>query len=124
MIIYQEKVKELERKLNSLEECVNLKQEKQSIPEKSSEQEVPNSYCMNPTTSREENRQYQVNVIEFSDYELRQATNNFHHLNKIGQGGFGPVYFGKLRGRHVAVKMFNPRGRQGYVEFEQEVNHH
>lgn len=76
---------------------------------------------MSLTTGREQNRQYQVNIIEFSDYELRQATNNFHCSNKIGQGGFGPVYWGKLRGRNVAVKMFNPRGRQGHFEFEQEV---
>jgi len=60
LILYQKKVKELERKLNSLEEYANLKQGKQSIPEKSSEQEVPNSHCMNPTTSREENRQYHI----------------------------------------------------------------
>ena len=37
--------------------------------------------------------------------------------NKIGQGGFGPVYCVKLRGRNVAVKMFNARGRQGHFEF-------
>ncbi|WVZ99774.1 hypothetical protein U9M48_045025 [Paspalum notatum var. saurae] len=75
---------------------------------------------MNPTASREQNRQHQVNIIELSYYELKQATNNFHHSNKIGQGGFGPVYFGKLRGQNVAVKMFNPHGRQGHFKFEQE----
>ncbi|KAL6848758.1 hypothetical protein ACP4OV_021341 [Aristida adscensionis] len=114
------KVKELERKLHFLEEEVNLKEEKQSRPQEPSEQEVPYSHCVNPTTRRKQYRQSPINVIEYSNYELRQATDNFHHSKKIGQGGFGPVYRGKLQGRLVAIKMFNPRGRQGYFEFEQE----
>ena len=62
LILHQEKVKELERKLNFLEEGINLKQEKQPIPEESSEQEVVNSCCGNLTTSREQNRKYQVHI--------------------------------------------------------------
>ena len=29
-------------------------------------------------------------LIEFN--KLAAATNNFHEANKLGQGGFGPVY--------------------------------
>ena len=39
-----------------------------------------------------------VNLIKlqelplFNLHELASATNNFHQSNKLGQGGFGPVY--------------------------------
>lgn len=35
---------------------------------------------------------------EFSYQELAKATNNFSIDNKIGQGGFGAVYYAELRG--------------------------
>jgi chitin elicitor receptor kinase 1 len=36
---------------------------------------------------------------EFSYKELANATDNFSLANKIGQGGFGEVYYGELRGK-------------------------
>lgn len=36
--------------------------------------------------------------VEFSYEELAKATNDFSMANKIGQGGFGAVYYGELRG--------------------------
>jgi chitin elicitor receptor kinase 1 len=35
---------------------------------------------------------------EFSYEELANATNNFNMANKIGQGGFGEVYYAELNG--------------------------
>lgn len=35
--------------------------------------------------------------VEFSYDELASATNNFSMANKIGEGGFGAVYYGELR---------------------------
>lgn len=35
---------------------------------------------------------------EFSYEELANATNNFNLAKKIGQGGFGEVYYGELNG--------------------------
>ncbi|MQM09845.1 hypothetical protein Taro_042730 [Colocasia esculenta] len=58
--------------------------------------------------------------IRFSYTELRQATDNFSV--KLGQGGFGSVYLGKLPdGSRVAVKKLEGIG-QGKKEFRAEVS--
>ncbi|KAG2601235.1 hypothetical protein PVAP13_5KG575300 [Panicum virgatum] len=50
------------------------------------------------------------------------ATDSFALHNKIGEGGFGPVYMGKLEdGQEVAVKRLSRRSMQGAVEFKNEV---
>ena len=36
--------------------------------------------------------------MEFSYEELAKATDDFSIANKIGQGGFGAVYYAELRG--------------------------
>lgn len=36
--------------------------------------------------------------VEFSYEELATATDNFNLANKIGEGGFGSVYYAELRG--------------------------
>jgi hypothetical protein len=44
-------------------------------------------------------------VGNFSIEEIFKATENFSPVNKIGEGGFGTVYKGRLRdGTLVAVK--------------------
>ncbi|CAI0468095.1 unnamed protein product [Linum tenue] len=50
------------------------------------------------------------------------ATNNFSNANKLGQGGFGPVYKGKLQdGQEIAVKRLSLTSKQGLEEFRNEV---
>lgn len=50
------------------------------------------------------------------------ATNNFSHINKLGQGGFGHVYKGRLPGgREIAVKRLSRMSGQGLEEFKNEV---
>nr|WIL59861.1 nodulation protein [Melilotus officinalis] len=50
------------------------------------------------------------------------ATDNFSEKNKIGEGGFGPVYLGKLgSGLEIAVKRLSQSSRQGMREFINEV---
>ncbi|XP_057531294.1 cold-responsive protein kinase 1-like isoform X1 [Amaranthus tricolor] len=62
------------------------------------------------------------NVKIFKYKELQHATDNFSQLNKIGEGGFGLVYKGKLRdGTMVAVKVLSPESRQGLREFVTEL---
>ncbi|KAJ9671890.1 hypothetical protein PVL29_025523 [Vitis rotundifolia] len=53
---------------------------------------------------------------------LLNATNNFSSDNKLGEGGFGPVYKGILQeGQEIAVKMMLKTSRQGLEEFKNEV---
>ncbi|PHT93088.1 G-type lectin S-receptor-like serine/threonine-protein kinase, partial [Capsicum annuum] len=50
------------------------------------------------------------------------ATNNYSSENKLGEGGFGPVYKGKFPdGREVAVKRLSRTSVQGLVEFKNEL---
>ncbi|KAF5472075.1 hypothetical protein F2P56_008821 [Juglans regia] len=54
--------------------------------------------------------------------ELASATNDFHQSNKLGEGGFGPVYKGKLLdGQEIAVKRLARTSGQGLEEFMNEV---
>ncbi|KAK1419590.1 hypothetical protein QVD17_28794 [Tagetes erecta] len=58
----------------------------------------------------------------FSLYEVSRATGNFNVSNKIGEGGFGPVYKGVLEdGREIAVKRLSETSQQGLDEFRNEV---
>ncbi|XP_048422237.1 LEAF RUST 10 DISEASE-RESISTANCE LOCUS RECEPTOR-LIKE PROTEIN KINASE-like 1.2 [Pyrus x bretschneideri] len=50
------------------------------------------------------------------------AMDNFSTENKLGQGGFGPVYKGKLaEGKEIAVKRLSSTSGQGAVEFKNEM---
>ncbi|XP_042940868.1 G-type lectin S-receptor-like serine/threonine-protein kinase At1g11410 isoform X2 [Carya illinoinensis] len=50
------------------------------------------------------------------------ATDNFSAANRLGQGGFGPVYKGQLaNGQEIAVKTLSKSSRQGTEEFKNEV---
>ncbi|KAL6207012.1 hypothetical protein ACLB2K_024257 [Fragaria x ananassa] len=50
------------------------------------------------------------------------ATNNFSSSNKLGEGGFGPVYKGKLpEGKEIAVKRLSRSSGQGVEEFKNEM---
>ncbi|XP_072984791.1 cysteine-rich receptor-like protein kinase 44 [Typha latifolia] len=53
---------------------------------------------------------------------IQAATNNFSKANKLGEGGFGPVYRGALSGgAEIAVKRLSTKSRQGNMEFRNEV---
>ncbi|CAJ1952576.1 unnamed protein product [Sphenostylis stenocarpa] len=54
--------------------------------------------------------------------ELLRATNNFHQDNKIGEGGFGSVYFGRTsKGVQIAVKRLKTMTAKAEMEFAVEV---
>ncbi|KAL2327800.1 hypothetical protein Fmac_021227 [Flemingia macrophylla] len=53
---------------------------------------------------------------------LANATEDFSTKNKLGEGGFGPVYKGKLPdGQELAVKRLSKKSGQGLEEFKNEV---
>ncbi|XP_028119163.1 G-type lectin S-receptor-like serine/threonine-protein kinase At1g61550 isoform X2 [Camellia sinensis] len=54
--------------------------------------------------------------------KILAATDNFSTTNKLGEGGFGPVYMGKLEdGQQVAVKRLSSHSGQGVEEFKNEI---
>ncbi|KAG7975915.1 hypothetical protein I3843_06G123900, partial [Carya illinoinensis] len=62
-----------------------------------------------------------VELPLFSYESVSAATDNFSTANKLGEGGFGPVYKGKLlKGQEIAVKMLSKRSGQGLEEFRNE----
>ncbi|XP_057442353.1 cysteine-rich receptor-like protein kinase 44 [Lotus japonicus] len=60
--------------------------------------------------------------LQFNFDTIRVATNDFSDSNKIGEGGFGAVYSGKLtNGQDIAVKRLSMNSGQGDIEFKNEV---
>ncbi|KAI4346187.1 hypothetical protein L6164_013259 [Bauhinia variegata] len=69
--------------------------------------------------SKEENGH---GITVFSYASVLTATDNFSSENKLGEGGFGPVYKGKLKtGKEVAIKRLSRSSRQGSIEFKNEL---
>ncbi|KAI8548182.1 hypothetical protein RHMOL_Rhmol07G0252900 [Rhododendron molle] len=66
-----------------------------------------------------------ISIVELSQYEFETisvATDNFSASNKLGQGGFGAVYKGRLlNGQEIAVKRLAKESLQGEIEFKNEV---
>ncbi|XP_077243478.1 cysteine-rich receptor-like protein kinase 10 isoform X2 [Tasmannia lanceolata] len=59
-------------------------------------------------------------LIDFGT--VKDATDNFSTANKLGEGGFGPVYKGILPdGKEIAVKRLSRNSGQGLEEFKNEV---
>ncbi|KAL1298963.1 hypothetical protein HN51_043262 [Arachis hypogaea] len=63
--------------------------------------------------------------IEVPFYTYRSivaATDNFSESNKLGRGGYGPVYKGRfLGGQDIAVKRLSSFSTQGLEEFKNEI---
>ncbi|KAK4851858.1 hypothetical protein QYF36_018984 [Acer negundo] len=66
-----------------------------------------------------------IENLELPLFELdtiANATNNFSFNNKLGEGGFGPVYKGTLvDGQEIAVKRLSNISTQGINELKNEV---
>ncbi|KAG6673503.1 hypothetical protein I3842_16G115400 [Carya illinoinensis] len=61
-----------------------------------------------------------LQVYSYADIEM--ATNKFSFENKLGEGGYGPVYKGVLANKQeIAVKKLSKASTQGFEEFKNEV---
>ncbi|KAK6273837.1 PREDICTED: U-box domain-containing protein 52 isoform X1 [Theobroma cacao] len=62
-----------------------------------------------------------VRYRKYTIEEIEEATEKFSESMKIGEGGYGPVYKGKLDHTPVAIKVLRPDAAQGKKQFQQEV---
>ncbi|KAI3969382.1 hypothetical protein MKX01_019943 [Papaver californicum] len=70
----------------------------------------------------QELRGLDLNTSSFTLRQIKAATNTFAAENKIGEGGFGPVYKGYLLdGTIIAVKQLSSKSKQGNREFVNEI---
>ncbi|WJX89268.1 putative serine/threonine-protein kinase pbl19 [Trifolium repens] len=118
--------------------CFFFKEKCKSAPELQNKKNKKNSAFNRATNStgsissprsvkdlyREKEHTFRV----FSLQELRDATNGFNRMLKIGEGGFGSVYKGSILPPNgqgdpiiVAIKRLNTRGFQGHKEWLAEV---
>ncbi|XP_071697697.1 G-type lectin S-receptor-like serine/threonine-protein kinase At1g61370 isoform X1 [Rutidosis leptorrhynchoides] len=63
---------------------------------------------------------YELPIYNFK--QILASTDNFSNKNKLGEGGFGPVYKGMLDdGQKIAVKRLSGDSGQGVEEFKNEI---
>ncbi|GAB2215245.1 hypothetical protein Drorol1_Dr00019626 [Drosera rotundifolia] len=75
-----------------------------------------------PLAGRKRAKQGEADLPLFRFKAIAKATNNFSEESKLGEGGFGPVYKGVLKGgQEIAVKRLSKDSRQGLDEFKNEV---
>ncbi|XP_020114717.1 PTI1-like tyrosine-protein kinase At3g15890 [Ananas comosus] len=80
-------------------------------------------FCCRTILDRSEHgRKNATNWRVFSLKELHSATNSFNYDNKLGEGGFGSVYWGQLSdGSQIAVKRLKVLSNKAEQEFSIEV---
>ncbi|XP_072971790.1 PTI1-like tyrosine-protein kinase At3g15890 [Typha angustifolia] len=81
--------------------------------------------CMTVGRSESAGRSSKKNDYPWEIYTLKEllhATDNFHESNKLGEGGFGTVYWGRTsRGVEIAVKRLKAMTAKAEMEFAVEV---
>ncbi|KAF8379161.1 hypothetical protein HHK36_028590 [Tetracentron sinense] len=100
--------------------------ELKSVPELKDQTISDNSAAQRSIPELYEEKAHNLRVFSF--LELRNATNGFNRLLKIGEGGFGSVYKGSIKPADgqgdwivVAVKKLNKDSLQGHKQWVAEV---
>ncbi|XP_042411648.1 probable LRR receptor-like serine/threonine-protein kinase At1g53440 isoform X1 [Zingiber officinale] len=79
-------------------------------------------YFWRRDSKNDELKGMELQTWQFSLKCIKAATRNFDLSNKIGEGGFGPVYKGLLPdGLAIAVKQLSSKSKQGNREFLNEI---
>nr|XP_043623422.1 probable leucine-rich repeat receptor-like serine/threonine-protein kinase At3g14840 isoform X2 [Erigeron canadensis] len=79
-------------------------------------------YIWNQISRKKELEGLDLQTGAFTYRQIKAATNNFADSNKLGEGGFGPVYKGALLdGTLIAVKQLSSKSKQGNREFVNEI---
>ncbi|XP_059066738.1 probable LRR receptor-like serine/threonine-protein kinase At1g67720 [Cryptomeria japonica] len=68
---------------------------------------------------KDDPNEFQKLAVEYTEEDIKAATNSYSTF--IGKGGFGSVFYGRLSGNAVAVKMLSTDSFQGKQEFRNEV---
>ncbi|KAG6637704.1 G-type lectin S-receptor-like serine/threonine-protein kinase RKS1 [Carya illinoinensis] len=79
-----------------------------------------NSSELTESSRHGDSRRGKVKMPLFSFASVSAATGNFSPGNKLGEGGFGPVYKGTLQRGDVAVKRLSRKSGQGWEELKNE----
>ncbi|XP_076946915.1 U-box domain-containing protein 34-like [Bidens hawaiensis] len=74
---------------------------------------------MQALTTDDDDRKF--NYQRYTIEEIEEATEYFTPTRKIGEGGYGPVFKGRLSNNLVAIKVLRPDAAQGRSQFQQEV---
>ncbi|XP_059066744.1 putative leucine-rich repeat receptor-like serine/threonine-protein kinase At2g14440 [Cryptomeria japonica] len=75
--------------------------------------------ALNRFDNKDDPNEFRKLVVEYKEEDIKAATNNYSTI--IGKGGFGSVFYGKLSGNDVSVKMLSTSSSQGKQEFRNEV---
>ncbi|KAL1222897.1 G-type lectin S-receptor-like serine/threonine-protein kinase RKS1 [Cardamine amara subsp. amara] len=82
----------------------------------------PGSFDFEDSFRFEEDKSRNRELSLFDLNTIATATDNFSFNNKLGEGGFGPVYKGVLQnGMEIAVKRLSKNSGQGMEEFKNEI---
>uniref|UniRef100_A0A1J3DXH5 Receptor-like serine/threonine-protein kinase n=1 Tax=Noccaea caerulescens TaxID=107243 RepID=A0A1J3DXH5_NOCCA len=102
--------------------CYVRKRRKSNRNQRSSTTFIPDSFHFEESLRFEEDEERNRELPLFELSTIVAATNNFFFENKLGAGGFGPVYKGVLQnGMEIAVKRLSRNSGQGMEEFKNEV---
>ncbi|KAD7479960.1 hypothetical protein E3N88_03096 [Mikania micrantha] len=76
---------------------------------------------MKALSTQDNNQDHKFNYTRYTIEEIEAATEYFAPSRKIGEGGYGPVFKGRLSDTLVAIKVLRPDAAQGRSQFQQEV---
>ncbi|XP_050878426.1 G-type lectin S-receptor-like serine/threonine-protein kinase CES101 [Lathyrus oleraceus] len=107
--------------------CIAIKKHKYELKEKKvkrKENEMQELAASNELYSikdlEDDFKRHDIKVFSYAS--ILEATMDFSPENKLGQGGYGPVYKGILvTGQEVAIKRLSKTSGQGIIEFKNEL---